>query len=209
MLKSLFVAIVGGLILWFAQNYFRDVPTATYSISSGVEIPNSQGSAESAQEISVVNSGNSAVKLISIKMPFRINSYKLTKHSNLIKEEVVSDANGFELVYPELPQGQKIGLLIRYNGGPIAKSLISISHANGIAQAQENQTSSINITWVWIAYVLGVLTQSFGDIRRMKRESFLKWSDDVNIFRDDIPWFAFSKEWSEMQFEGIRKILEK
>ncbi|WP_211474645.1 hypothetical protein [Collimonas humicola] len=207
MLKNLVVAIVGGLILWFVQDHFKDVATATYSISEAIEIPGSNGAAEYAQEIAVVNSGHSPVKAISIKVPHHISSYKLTKHSSLIKEEVVSEPNSFELVYPELPAGQKIRLLVRYDGIAIEKKWISVSHADGNGQAQENQSSSINYNWIWLAYFFGVISQSFGDIRRLKRESFRKWSSLEKIFRDDKPWFASSAEWSEMQFDAIQKTL--
>lgn len=207
MFKNLIVAIVGGLILWVAQDRWKDVPTASYSISDAIEIPSSQGSAESAQEISILNSGRSAVKDISIKVPRTISSYNLTKHSNLIKEQIVSGSNSFELVYPELPKGQKIRMLIRYDGGPINKGYISINHADGNAQAQENQSPSLNYLWVWIAYIFGVLTQSVGDFRRFKRESFLKWADSEKLFRNDKPWFALSVEWPKMQFEAIRQSL--
>ncbi|MEM4987659.1 hypothetical protein V8G57_09705 [Collimonas sp. H4R21] len=207
MLKSLVVAIVGGLILWFVQDHFKDVPTATYSISEAIEIPGSKGTDEYAQEIAVVNSGRSLVKGISIKVPHHISSYKLTKHSSLIKEETFSEPNSFELVYPELPAGQKIRLLVRYDGLAIEKKWISISHADGNAQAQENQTSPINYNWIWLAYIVGAISQGFGNIRRFKRESFRKWSSAERIFRDDKPWFASSTEWSEMQFGAIKKTL--
>lgn len=207
MLKSIFVATVGGLILWFAQDHLKDVPTVTYSISDAIEIPGSLGKIEYAQEVAFLNSGQSPVKGVSIKVPRHISSYKLTKHSNLIKEEVVSETTNFELVYPELPKGQKARLLVRYDSSPIEKKWISISHADGNAQAQENQSPEQNYTWTWLAFIIGMLSQSFVDIRRWKRGAFQKWAGNEKIFRNDKPWFASSAEWSEMQFEAIARTL--
>jgi hypothetical protein len=210
MLKNLAVAIIGGLVIWFVQNHFKDVATATYSISDAIEIPGSQGkTAEYAQEITVLNSGRSSLKAVSIRIPNHISSYKLTKHSNIIKEESISEANSFELVYPELPTGQQLRLLIRYDGNSIDKKWISISHADGNAQPQENKPSPFNYSLIWLAFCLGFVSQSVGDIRRWKRESFIKWSDDEKKFRNDKPWFASSSEWSEMQFEAIDRLISK
>ncbi|WP_146156624.1 hypothetical protein [Nitrosomonas nitrosa] len=208
MIKTIFVSVLGGLILWSVQNYFKDMPTAKYIISDAIEIPNSNGDLEYAQEVSVVNSGTSAVKTISIKVPRHISTYKLTKHSNQNDEKVFSDANSFELIYPELPSEQKIRMLVRYDGEPIQKDWISISHADGNAQAQENQSPQVNFNWIWLAFVFGMLTQTTGDIRKWKRESFSRWTKDENIFRDDKPWFVSSTEWPEIQFEAIDRSLK-
>lgn len=204
MLKSLIVAIASGLFIWFIQNHYRDVPTATYSTSDAIEIVGSQGKIESAQEVTVVNSGHSAVKDISIKVPRHV-TYKITKHSGLVQEKTFSGDNSFELIYPELPSGQKIRLQIRYDGSPMDKNWISISHADGNSQALENQTPTFNYLWIWLAFMVGVFTQTFPEIRRWKRESFRKWADEKEIFRNDKPWYASSSEWSEMQFEAIER----
>jgi hypothetical protein len=208
MLKSIIGAIVAGLIIWFVQNHLKDVPTVTYSISDSIEIPGSLGAVEYAQEIALLNSGQSPVKSISIKVPRHISSYKLTKHSNLLKEEVVSSGSNFELVYPELPKGQKVRLLVRYDSSPIEKKdWISISHADGHAQPQENKSPEFNYAWIWLAFFMGMLWQGLGDLKRWKREGFRKWTSNEEIFRNDKPWFASSGEWSEMQFEAIARTL--
>lgn len=209
MLKNILVVVFGGLILWFVQDYLKDMPTATYIISDAIEIPSSKESHEYAQEVLIVNSGRSVVKTVSIKVPHHVSTYKLTKHSNQIEEKIFSDVNSFELVYPELPSGQKLRVLIRYDGSPIIKSWISISHADGNAQAQEDQSSKINYAWLWLAFTAGMLFSTFGDLRKWKRESFGKWSDGDNLFRNDKPWYASSAEWSEMQFEAIDRSLNR
>lgn len=208
MLKSLLVPLVVGLVIWFVQNHYKDVPTATYSVSDAIEIVGSQGKVESAQEVTIVNSGSSAVKDISIKVPRYISTFKLTKHSSLIQEKSFPGESSFELVYPELPSGQKIRLQIRYDGSPMEKSWLSISHADGNAQAQENQTPPINYLWIWLAFFLGTLMQTAPEIRRWKRESFRKWANKEEIYRNDKPWFASSAEWSEMQFEAIERTIK-
>lgn len=207
MLKNLFAPLVVGLIIWFVQYHYKDIPTAIYTVSDSMEIVGSQGKIEFAQEITVTNSGQNAVKDISIKIPQHISTFKLTKHSSLTQEKSFSEKNSFELIYPELPSGQKIRLQIRYDGYSIAKNWISISHANGNAQAQENQTPAINYLWIWLAFLFGSLTQTLSEIRRWKRESFRKWVKEEEIFRNDKAWFARTVEWSEMQFEAIERTL--
>ena len=207
MLKNIIGAVVIGLIMLFVQNYFKDVPTATYIVSEAIEIVGSQGKSEYAQEIVVANPGHSALKDISIKVPRHISSFKLTKHSSLIQEKTFQGDNSFELVYPDLPSGQKIRLQIRYDGIPMDKSWISISHADGVAQPQENQTPAINFLWIWLAFCAGILSQSVSAIRSWKRESFSKWATNEEPFRNNKPWFSTSAEWSEMQYESIRRTL--
>jgi hypothetical protein len=209
MLKTIFVAVVGGLILWAVQNHLKEVPSATYSVSDAIEIVNPKGNSEYAQEIVVNNSGQSVVKNISIKVPRHISTYKLTKHSSQIKEQAFSELNSFELVYPELPTKQKIKLLVRYDFTPMDKGWISINHADGNALVQESQTSPFNYLWLWLAFVGGGLTSSFGEIRRWKRESFRKWAKDEYLYSDSKPWFASASEWSEMQFEAIERHLRE
>lgn len=209
MLKNLFIPVIVGLILWFVQDHWKDTPTATYAVSDAIEIPNAKGNLEYAQEVSVFNSGRSVVKAISVKVPRHISTYKLTKHSNQIQEKSFSDASSFELVYPELPSGQKFRILIRYEGIPIPKSWIPINHADGNAQAKEDQAPKINYAWLWLAFTAGMLTQIIGDVRRWKRESFGKWTNGEKLFRNDKPWFASSAEWSEMQFEAIDRELNR
>jgi len=169
MLKTLFVSIVGGLVIWFVQDYFRDVPKAYFSISNPIEIPSSTGNTEYAQEISVVNRGRTNVKDLAIRAPLPITSYKLTKHSSLTKESLGADPNRFELIYPELPVEQRITLLMRYSGRPISKNLFEISHASGLGLNQEDNSGSISFTWFWVALSLGWLISSATDLRRFKR----------------------------------------
>ena len=88
------------------------------------------------------------------------------------------------------------------------KNWISISHADGNAQAQENQIPAFNYLWIWLAFMLGTFTQTIPEVRRWKRESFAKWANEEEIFRNDKPWFASSAEWSEMQFEAIERSLK-
>ena len=209
MLKSLVFPFVVGIAIWFVQDYFRDIPVAVYSISDSIEIPGSQGRAEYAQEVAVENTGRNAIKNVSIKVPAHIASYKLTKHSDLAKEESVSQPNSFELLYPELPSGQQIRLLLRHESSLIGKNWISVSHAGGNAQPKEKSTPPINYLWLWIAFTIGFISQTVGDIRRWKRESFAKWYNDDSIFSDSKPWFASNREWSEMQFEAIQRHLTK
>lgn len=208
MLKSLFLTVVGGVLLLLAQNHFKDVPTATYSVSDAIEIVGSPGKHEYAQEVTVVNTGHSALKDISIKIPRHISTFKITKHSSEVQEKSFLGENSFELVYPELPSGQKFLLQIRYDSFPIERSMISISHADGNAQLQENQTPTINYFWIWLAFLVGMLSQSITAIRRWERESFSKWSDSEKLFRNTKPWFVSSTEWSEIQSEAIRRKLE-
>jgi len=209
MLKKILITVAAGLILWFVQDHFKEMPTATYIVSDAIEIPSAKGSPEYAQELSIINSGRSVVNAISIKVPRHISTYKLTKHSNQIQEKTFSEANNFELVYPELPSGQKIRLLIRYDAAPIEKSWISISHANGNAEAQENQSPKINYLWIWLAFMVGTLSQATGDIRKWKRESFGKWSDRETLYQNKKPWYATSAEWSEMQFDAIHRAIHR
>lgn len=140
---------------------------------------------------------------VSIKVPDHITSYKLTKHSELVKEQVVSEMNRFELVYPELPSKQMLKLLIRYEGNSLSRDWISVSHADGNAQSIDKQTPPINYLYLWLAFSLGNLIYLLLDIRKYKRDAFQKWGRHGDEFRDIRPWFASSAEWSQMQFETI------
>lgn len=207
MLKTIFVAVIGGLILFFVQNELKDVPTATYSVSDAIEIASPKGASEFAQEIVVNNFGQTPVKNISVKVPKSITTFKLTKHSNQIGERVFKEADRFELVYPELPPKQQFRLLARYDGSPMTKDWISISHDDGNAKVQDTQNSSINYFSIWLAFFLGVLVSSINDIRRWKRESYSKWAKSEDVYINKRPWYAFPSEWPEMQFEAIKRHL--
>lgn len=209
MIKNLFVALVAGFILWAFDDFHKDRPTVTYIISDAIEIPGPKGDPEYAQEVLVINSGPSVARAISIKVPHHISTHKLTKHSNQIEENIFSEANSFELVYPELPSEQKIRVLLRYDGDPIEKDWISISHADGNAQAQENEAPDTNYFLIWLAFLFGMLTQIIGDFRKWKREALTKWADKEDVMRNDKPWYASSAEWSEMQFEAINRCLNR
>lgn len=209
MLNNLIVLIVGSLIVWFVQDHFKDVPAVTYSVSDGIEIVGSQGKSEYAQEIAVLNSGKRTANTVSVKIPRHISSYKLTKHSNLIAEKAFSEANSFELVYPELPTEQKIKLLVRYEGSPISSDWISINHADGNAQPQDKQSSKTNYLWIWIAFWLGLGSSFILDIRSFKKKWFRNWPDNKALFRDDKPWFCTASEWKELQAEAIERSLER
>jgi len=211
MVKTIFAGVVVGLFLWIIEDYRKDVPLATYIISDAIEIPTSEGKPKYAQEIMITNSGQSLVRDISIKIPRHVSTHKLTKHSNQVEEKIFSELNSFELVYPELPSEQKISMLVSYEGEPLKKDWISISHSNGNAQAQENEAPETNFFLIWVAFVIGMFTQIAGDIRKWKREIFGSsfWTDEKDVMRNDKPWFASSSEWSDMQFEGINKLLNR
>jgi hypothetical protein len=209
MLNNLIVLIVGSLIVWFVQDHFKDVPAVTYSVSDGIEIVGSQGKSEYAQEIAVLNSGKRTANTVSVKIPRHISSYKLTKHSSLIVEKAFSEADSFELVYPELPTAQKIRLLVRYDGSPISSDWISINHADGNAQPQDKQSSKTNYLWIWIAFWLGLGSNIILDIRSFKKKWFRNWPDSKALFRDDKPWFCTASEWKELQAEAIERSLER
>lgn len=201
MLKNILITIIAGMILWFAQNYFRETPQATYSISEPIEIPGSNGLAEYAQEINVTNSGRGTVKDIFIRVQRHINSYKLTKHTSLQAEVTGSDPRNFELMYPELPVGKKFTLLIRYSQEPIEKKWISISHAAGPAINQENDVYKFGIASLWTAFFLGIFASSLSEIVKIKRVAYTKWADHMTVYRDDKPWFFLTNEWSSVQFQ--------
>lgn len=201
-MKSILIFVIGSLLVWGAQEHFKDAPSVTYIVSDAIEIVGSQGT-EYAQEISVSNLGNKVAQGVSIKVPHHITSYKLTKHSELVKEQVVSEMNRFELVYPEIPSKQKLKLLIRYESNSLGRDWISVSHADGNAQSIDKQTSPINYLYLWLAFSLGNLIYFLLDIRKYKRDAFQKWGRHGDEFRDTKPWFATSAEWSEMQFETI------
>lgn len=211
MVKTIISGIVVGLVLWIIQDYRKDVLLATYIISDAIEIPTSEGRPKYAQEIIVTNSGQSLVKDISIKIPRHVSTHKLTKHSNQVEEKIFSEPNSFELVYPELPSEQKISMLVSYEGDPLKKNWISISHSNGNAQAQENAAPETNYFLIWVAFILGMFTQIVGDIRQWKRERFGNsfWTNEKDILRNDKPWYASSSEWSDMQFQAINKLLNR
>lgn len=206
MLKNILILVIGSLLVWAAQEHFKDVPSVTYVVSDAIEIVGSQG-AEYAQEVSVSNSGNKAAQAISIKVPRHITSYKLTKHSEIVKEQVVSEANRFELVYPELPSSQKLKMLIRYEGSSMGRDWVSVSYADGNAQSMDKQTAPINYFYLWVAFSLGNLMYFLLDVRKYKRDAFKNWGRHGDEFRDKKPWFATSAEWSEMQFETINRWL--
>jgi len=44
---------------------------------------------------------------------------------------------------------------------------------------------------------------------KWNRESFGKYTNGEKLFRNDKPWYAFSAEWSEMQFEAIDRSLNR
>lgn len=209
MLKNLVLPVLVGLILFLVQDRWKDMPTATYAVSEAIQIPNPEGNLEYAQEVSIFNSGRNLVKTISIKVPRHISTYRLTKHSNQIHEKSFSESNSFELVYPELPQGQRIRLLVRYEGTPIERDWISISHADGNAQPQDNQSPSISYFWIWIAFSIGFLSNIVLDLRKFRKEWFLKWVDQKKLLQNERPWFCTSSEWRELQFEAIDRALER
>lgn len=209
MLKTILVAVIGGLILFVVQNKLKDIPTATYSVSDAIEIANPKGNSEFAQEIVVNNFGQTLVKNISIKVPQSLTTYKLTKHSNQISERVFKEAGRFELVYPELSPKQQFRLLVRYDGLPMAKDWISISHDDGNAKVQDTQNASINYFWIWLAFFSGTLVSSINEIRRWKRESYSKWAKSEDVYVNKKPWYAFPSEWPEMQFEAIKRHLSE
>ncbi|MDR3481934.1 MAG: hypothetical protein P4L91_14605 [Burkholderiaceae bacterium] len=208
MWKSLIFPVVVSLIVWFAQDRLKDVPTIAYSISDAIEIVGAQGKTEYAQEISVINSGKSETKAISIRIPHHIASYKLTKHSLLTKESTSSDADTFELDYPELPAGQKIRVLVRYDGYPIEKKWISVSHAAGPAQPLENPSNSINYAAIVFGFWIGLIVTGLSGFRDMQKQLFALSRKKDDLFRDDKPWFGIGANWSDIQFHAIENSLQ-
>lgn len=207
MFKNLVVAIVGGLVIWFVQDYFRDVPKASFSVSNPIEIPGLSGKIEYAQEVSITNTGRTNVKDVSVRAPFSVSSYKLSKHSSLVKEGLGTDPNKFELIYPELPVGQRFNLLLRYSGNPIDKKLIGVNHDSGAGSNQEDNSGGFSFIWVWSAFILGWVLQSISDLRRIKRDAFVAWANEATIYQDNKPWFFSSKEWPVAQVNAIMKAI--
>lgn len=209
MLKNLIYPVIAGIVLFGLQLYMKDSPDATYSVSNALEIVGEQGRAEYAQVIEVMNSGNTLLKDISIKVPFHISHHKLTKHSSKIVEKIFSDDRSFEVFYPELPSKQKVTLLIRYDGYAMDKELISVIHADGSAIPIKAQSKSLDFIWIWLAFFAGVLSQGIGEFRAWNRKAFQKWASDDEIYRNKAPWYASSAEWPKMQYEVIEKSVAK
>lgn len=209
MLKHLLLPVIVGVILLIAQDRWKDAPTATYTITNPIEIPNQDGNLEFAQEISIFNSGQSVVKDISVKVPKRISTYKLTKHSNQVSEKSFSDSTSFELVYPELPKGQKIRLMVRYEAPAIEGEWISVNHSGGNAQPQEKQAPPVNYVLLWVAFLGGFLSNIILDFRKLRKEWFLRWAGNAKLFLDTKPWFCTTAEWRTLQFDAIDGALER
>lgn len=206
-MKEIGVLIIGGFITLAFQTYSKEAPNVSYSVSDAIEIVGTSGRPEYAQEIAVGNIGNSAAKSISVKVPRSVLSYKLTKHSNLLKEVTSTENESFELVYPELPTGQKFRLHIRYGSAPISRDWISVSYAEGNAQPQDNQSSGTNYFLLWIAAWFGFVAAQLFSIRESAKQFLIRTTNRKDLFRNSRPWYIFANEWPEFHYEMLEHAL--
>lgn len=207
--KGLLLTILLTAAVWFAKSHFENAATLTYSVSDPIEITVAPGRAEYAQEIAVLNQGHVAAESISIKVPHAVSSYQLRKHSNLAKEASIPAANSFELIYPKLPAEQRIVLLVRYDGSPLAKEWISVAHSAGNAQLQEKQVNPISPLTLLGIFWGGFLIAYLLDFRRKRCDSYIRAADEEELFSDTRPWFASPGEWSKIQCDAIERALQR
>lgn len=209
MLRNLILTLAVSLVVWFAHVQSADSPELTYFASNPIEVTGALGRAEYAQEISVVNQGRVAAKAVSIKVPRSISSYQLQKHSNLTREASQNGNNSFELLYPELPPDQRIALFVRYDGSPVAREWVAVSHSTGNAKALEKQPEPDSPLLLLAIFWSGFLVFQLLDVRRQHAEKFIRSADDESLWRNDRPWFAPRGKWSGIQREAIVRALQR
>ena len=209
MLRNLILTVAVSLLVWFAHVKSADSPELTYFASNPIEVTGALGRTEYAQEISVVNQGRVAAKAVSIKVPRSIASYQLQKHSNLTREASQNGNNSFELLYPELPPDQRIALFVRYDGGPVAREWVVVSHSTGNATALEKQPEPVSPLLLLAIFWSGFLVFQLLDVRRQHAEKFIHSADDELLWRNDQPWFAARGKWSGIQRDAIMYALQR
>lgn len=208
-MRNFVITVVGALFVWFVQGYFKDVPVATYSVTNPIEIPGTQGEKEYAQEVVIENSGAGSLKDVSIRVPYSISSYTLERPPGLVAERLGGNVKNFELVYPDLPVGQKLNLQIRYSGQPIQKKWFIVIHSAGAAKNKDDEKNSVGWSWIWTGFFSALLFWSLMDHHRTRRDTFLKYAGAADCFRNEKPWYLFGGEWPEVQVEAINRLMNK
>lgn len=208
-MKSLIISVVAALLVWSVQNYFKDIPAATYWVTNPIEIPGTHGEKEYAQEVVIENSGAGILKDVSVRVPYSISSYTLEKPPGLVVERLGENIKNFELVYPDLPVGQKLNLQLRYSGKPIERKWFTVIHSAGAAKSQDGQQNTVGWTWIWVGFSSAMILSSLMDFRRSRRDMFLKYADATNSFRNEKPWYLSGSEWPEVQAEAITRLMER
>lgn len=195
------------LLLWiYQQNYVAAV--VTYYVSDAIDVA-VEGKTEYGQEIVVSNTGKAAAHAISVKVPKHILTYKLDRHSNAIKEQPISDENGFELVYPELPTGQKFKLNIRYSSSPIQGKWIKVSHSEGAAQEQGSEHGKTDYALLIVVFIFGLLVSQSNDSRKFFINSIIEYSGNEKIFSNSQPWYTYGSNWQKIQYLAIKNWLKE
>jgi len=207
--RGLLLTILITAVIWFAKDHFENTARLSYFVSEPIEIALAPGRIEYAQEISVLNDGRIAAESITVKVPHAVSSYQLRKHSNLVKEAAIPATNSFEMIYPKLPADQRISLVVRYDGSPLAKEWISVAHSAGNAQLIEKQINPVSPLFLLGIFWSGFLIAYLLDVRRRCRDAFVQTADEEDMFSDTMPWFASPGTWSKIQCEAIERALQR
>lgn len=203
MLKILIASVAIPLVAWFASHQMENTPSLGYQVSEAIEIGNPFGGTEYVQEISVFNPGRVMANAVSIKVPRGISSYQLKKHTNLVKEASVNNADRFELLYPELPPDQRISLVVHYGGNPIPGDWITVFNNGGYVQPQGKAKKESSPFLLGFLFLAGFLLSALLQIRKQHQSEFSLQADDEQLLRDDKPWFATREAWPSFQFAAI------
>ncbi|MCK9417861.1 MAG: hypothetical protein M0R70_00605 [Nitrospirae bacterium] len=205
--------IVGLIIAIFTYNLNAEKVDIRYALSE--RIPTKlleEKTTESIQQLEVFNIGNAEAKQIRVVIAARISSYELRKYSNADTPKEYKTKDALEIVYPNLPPGGNLKLLIKSVGSGVNKGNLDISHSKGKAEEAFAKTGIASIisfvTIAWVIIIWGSLLFSMRVNAIDSLESSAKYNAD-KILRKKKPFYINSDKWYSIRKTALESKIER
>lgn len=203
----LLVAIIGGMVLYYIT---KDKVDVRYTLSENIPLSfyESKLHSENIQQLEIKNSGDVLVKKVIIKINKQIDDYSVKKYAET-DSVIISQKNGFEMDYPELPPKGSIRLILKTKDNIISDEDIDINDDKGAVYGVFKNADKSNyglLLWQLIYSLLGIFTIYNYLIDNV--QSRINFSPFEKVLKKKKPFYVSTAKWKSIRKEAIEKLFK-
>jgi len=200
--------IVSGL---FAKFVFDDKAELRYVVSDRIPTNFFDGKeSESIQQIDLLNTGDTELKRIIVKIKADVLDYSIQKVANS-DSVVVSNVRGlFELVYPQMPPEGAIKIIIKSAGGGIENYDIDVKHSKGSAKQALEVNDTLNyIGFGLIALYFALVIYGLIMVLTELIASRVYYNPYDGVLKKSKPWYVPLGKWEKFREDSLKHVFDR
>ena len=212
-MKTFLFTVIGTIIAGVTIYYITvGKPDLVYSLSQAVSICNQEGNFK-AQEIEIINEGDSVAEKIRVFFDKPVPFCKVIKHSEGDKIDVYQLDQTFEVVYDELPPKGRFKINFITNFG-VEEYDSRVSHKNGTAKELNSGIigrfgyAPLFFAFSGIVYFLLMCWSLFSDKKRDLESSSESEYRYNYIMKKKKPFYIDKVSWDDIRLKAIDSMIK-